>query len=68
MSRPVLLTEAQADVLGALALCRTPQRIARRLGMSHGAVSSQITNLRYRLGVERTDQIVPRARELGLIR
>jgi len=68
MSRPVLLTEAQADVLGALALCRTPERIARRLGMSANAASAQVNNLRHRLGVETIDEIVPRARQLGLLR
>jgi len=68
VSRPVLLTETQADVLAALALCRTPVRIGRRLGMTANAASTQVDNLRHRLGVETIDEIVPRARQLGLIR
>jgi DNA-binding NarL/FixJ family response regulator len=68
VSRPVLLTAQQADVLGALALCRTTARAARRLGLSAGHISEVSKDLRRKLGVETTEQIVPRARELGLLR
>lgn len=68
MSRPVLLTERQIEVLAALALLRSPVRVAARLGITPGSASASISDLRRRLHVATVDEIVPRARELGILR
>lgn len=61
------LTGQQLLILDQLAQGATYLQIADRYGMSKGAISTQLTRIKNKLGVVTAQQAIAKARELGLI-
>lgn len=61
------LTGQQLLILERLAQGATYLQVAEQLEMSKGAISTQLTRTKTKLGVVTTQQAIAKARELGLI-